>query len=940
MKNGEKGSKKRIGHIVSHTHWDREWRYPVWETRLILVEFMDELIDLLEEDAYPGFLMDGQCTPVLDYLEIRPEQRERVEKLVSAGKLSIGPWLTLPDEYPVDGEALVRNLLIGTRKSNELGGAMMIAYTPFGWGQTAQLAQIYAGFGMDVALIGKRVNKDRAPKSEFIWRSPDGSELLATRFGEMGRQNFYFYVHLSALFGFDHFGPKWNYVWKEGRLAYHRADDEQYEQDHFWIDAPAKWYPEYLTRERLDQTWATTDDSVLENDRLMMNGCDYATGQPMFPEMLARINELDADTDREWVHETLADFVQVMRSKIDWSKLPVVHGELRDGPSNANTGNALTTRLYLKRWNKHAQNMLIRFAEPLSFAAAMFGAEYPVKFVQTAWENLLNSHPHDSINGVTQDKTVEDVMGRLSQVVDISQSLGNRAMQQLVKRIDMSEFADEDVLIVAFNPLPYPRREVAKAWVNIPLETPMLDVHMFDVDGKPIDTQWQGVTREQYCVAEMHTRAWPFNCQRHLLYFDTGEIPAGGYKIFRAGPGRGDLMGAQYGGFMTRTGTLLKAPNIIENAYLRVVMNPDGTFDLTDKERKRTYAGLNYYEDRGEFGSYWINQRPMLDQVHTSQSSTARIWVEETGPVQTTLVSEVTMRIPKRGDKELNRRGGEIEDFVIKTAVTLRSGARQVEVTVEFDNRCEDHFLRAMFPTGLKGATHADAGGHFIVDRRPIRPQGPTEDTVWIEMATLPQNNFVDLSDGKVGIAFLNDSLMEYEVVDSLDRVVALSLLRCVRNWVCTEGRCGSGWPSQKGGQCLGKHKIRYAIMPHAGNWEDANVPLEAEKFNIPLRLVQTRTHEGSLPAKQASLFAFDNPKLRFSAVKKTEDRTTFVVRFYNPTGEVQKGNLVLAGSVANAWYTDLNEKRLEKIGLRSAHKIPVTAEPQKIVTVEFRLKR
>ena len=100
----KKQNKKKTAHIVSHTHWDREWRYPLWETRHMLRDFMDELVDVLESGAYPGFLLDGQVIPVLDYLDMRPDKEEAVKKLVSSGKLEVGPWYILPDEFPVDGE--------------------------------------------------------------------------------------------------------------------------------------------------------------------------------------------------------------------------------------------------------------------------------------------------------------------------------------------------------------------------------------------------------------------------------------------------------------------------------------------------------------------------------------------------------------------------------------------------------------------------------------------------------------------------------------------------------------------------------------------------------------------------------------------------------------------------------------------------------------------
>jgi len=948
MKGKAKKRKTRVAHIVSHTHWDREWRYPIWETRLLLVDFMDELIAVLESGRYPGFVLDGQVAPVLDYLDVRPEMRERLKALVTAGKLQIGPWFILPDEYPVDGESLVRSLLWGGRRAEALGGVFRVGYTSFGWGQTAQLPQIYAGFGIDVAMVGKRVGKHRAPHSEFLWRAPDGSELLATRFGELGRQNFYFKVHLSALFGVDHEGPDWRYDWSQGGIAYHRADREQMEQDHQRLDAPARWYPESITPEMIEAVWATTDDSVLDHDRLMMNGCDYTASQPMFPEMVERLNAADPAKDREWIHTTMPAFIEVMKQKTDPSKLTVVEGELRDGPAGAVTGNALTTRLYLKRQNKHAQNLLIRFAEPLSVIAQMHGAPPQRVLLDRAWQFLLESHPHDSVNGVTQDLTVLDVGARLGQVAELAQALGNRAMQDLVRRIDTSAFAEGDVLLVAFNPSPYPRREVAEAWITMPDQGPSTnwpntpaEPRLFDAEGRAMATQWAGCTPETYCVAELHTRAFPYSCQRHRVFFDTGEVPAGGYKAFRAGTMDEDHQeDVAWADSQARTGTLLQSPDAMENEFLRVRMNPNGTFDLTDKGLGRTFAGLNYYEDRGEHGDYWINQRPMADQVHTSLGCAARIWSEESGPVQATLISEVTLRLPVHGNKELQRRGEDLAELTIRTAVTLRASAQQVEVAVSFENRHEDHYLRVLFPTGLAGATHADAGGHYVVDRRPIRPQGPSADSVWPDMATLPQNNFVDLSDGKVGLAFLNDSLMEYEVVDNAERTVALSLLRAVRNWICTETRVGSGFPSQKGGQCLGRHHIRYALRPHVGDWQAANISLAAEQFNVPLRLVQTRRNAGSLPAKQASLFEIDNSTLRFAALKPAEGRDSAIVRIYNPTAKRQRGRICFAVPVRKAWLTDLNETRQRALKVAKAGVVPVTAEPFQIVTVEVALSK
>lgn len=940
--------KERIAYVVSHTHWDREWRWPIWETRSMLIAFMEELIKVLESGSYAGFLLDGQVIPVLDYLEFRPEMSERIKSLILSGKLQIGPWYTLPDEYPVDGEALIRNLLWGRRKANELGSNFNVGYTSFGWGQTAQLAQIYDGFGIDFAMVGKRVSEERAPKSEFIWESPDGSRLLSTRLGKDGRANFYFNAHLSILFGIDHKKGDWKYDWSNGGIAYHRADHEQTEQDHFRLDAPTKWHPEMVTPSLLEALWNTTEDSVVKDIRLMMNGCDYTAAQLMLAEMLKKFNEVDAGSNRKWVQTTMPEFIELMKSKIDCSKLTIVKGELRDGPAGPLTGNALSTRLYLKQLNKLAQNMLIRFAEPMAAIASITGSDYPEKFIEKAWQFLLESQPHDSINGATQDKTANDVYNRLEQVIDISQTVGNAAMQQLISRIDMSNFDDKDVLITIFNSMPYERKEIIEAWINMPDTRPRNEtwrayrppegLQIFDAQGNPMNTQNQGFTSETYSVSQLHSRAFPYNCLRHKLFFDSGKIPAGGYKVFRANVIEENNK-TKWSDSIAQTGTLLVAPNRLENEYLVVEMNSNGTFDLTDKKTGNRFSSLNYYHDRGESGDYWFNERPMFDQAHTSLGCSARIWAQESGPLQSTLVSEISMLLPKKCIKEQKRRSEQLEPLIIKTAVTLKAEKPYAEINVEFENRHEDHYLRAMFPTGLSDAEVADAGGHFIVDSRSIRPQGPTETSVWPDMATQPVNNFLDISEGKNGFAVLTDNLTEYEVMSDENRTIALSLLRAVGNWICTETRVGSGFPSQKGGQCLMLQKIHYALMPHKGNWIDADIPLYAELFNVPVRPVQTRKHSGCIEATQLSIFVIDNIALRFSTLKKAENNANLIARLYNPTAQTQKTNLKFAAEINNAWLIRLDETRQTQLEIVNANSIQISIKPYKIVTVEFDLK-
>src|SRR5256886_14330909 len=164
--------------LVPHAHWDREWYRPFQSFRISLVDVVDEVLDRLEAEPGLRFTLDGQLATVDDYLEIRPEAEARIRKLVGEGRLAIGPWKTLMDEFLVDGETIVRNLEAGLARAAELGGPMRVGYLPDMFGHVAQMPQILRSAGIETAVLWRGVPA-AVDRHRFLWESPDGSAVVA-----------------------------------------------------------------------------------------------------------------------------------------------------------------------------------------------------------------------------------------------------------------------------------------------------------------------------------------------------------------------------------------------------------------------------------------------------------------------------------------------------------------------------------------------------------------------------------------------------------------------------------------------------------------------------------------------------------------------------------------------------------------------------------------
>jgi alpha-mannosidase len=927
-------------HVIPNTHWDREWLYNFQETRMMLVEFLDLLLDVLDsEPEYKSFTLDGQSVPIDDYLELRPENRARVEKHVADGRLLIGPWYTLPECFTVNGESLVRNLTYGHRVSRAYGGVMKVGYTAFSYGQNSQMPQIYAGFGVESMLFYHGVSHDDVA-NEFIFEGADGTRILGSQMSSGARYNFYHNVYRPAVFG-KTIGERM-YTWPEGGLPFHLCREDRAAGHHILLD-PVRG----LDRERARACIASLRDAeaAIATTPYLAFMMGHDSSLPDLVEMELIKEGRKVLKDDALFHSRLPDLMDKVKKAV--KNLTVLKGEQRT-PVLMNQrihlySDVLSSRTRVKRLNALAEQTLQRWAEPFAALAWRLGAEFPGAALDLAWKTLLKSQPHDSISQSGVDDIERDVIDRLRQTSNLSNAVLLRSLQHIQRRIDNSKSSPDDVFITVFNASPCPRSEVVTAVVDVPRTSAMSAFEVADAGAgtpahrKPAPVQF--ATRKPHHAVINHAAdaTYMLESEQVKFHFQANDVPAFGYSTFRLVPtktfGRGGLVCGQHA---------------MENEHLRVQINGDGTLTLLHKASGVRYEGLHYFEDGGEVGNAWMHIEPAIDRIVSSIGAPVSIALEEDGPLLARYRIDIDMLIPSGFDEDggdpwqrldgggsAARRSEERVPLRITSFVTLRKGAQSVEVTTRFNNTAPYHRLRVLFPTRRRTTTcHVETP--FDVVERPAEYGA---DSPWqAANATFPVQRFVDMSDKQGGLAIVNDGLREYEITSGEGRAIAMTLLRAYEIALTTVSKRWERHPEMGLSQCPGEHAFCYRIYPHKGSWDQAEVYNEVEGLAVPLELAQAGPHGGDLPQRLGFL-SVEPSNAVLSALKQSEDGAGVVLRIFNPTEKALDATIKTYAAIRSAHLVTLEEQPLKKLAVQSKS-VKVALGPKKIVTVKLDLQQ
>ena len=902
-------------HVISHTHWDREWYLTHEQFRFRLVALVDRLLDLLDSDPnYKHFHLDGQTIILEDYLEIRPEQEPRLRKAIEDGRILIGPWYVMPDEFLVSGESLVRNLQRGHRISREFGRPMPVGYLPDLFGHVGQMPQIWRQFGIDNTILWRGFGGRDA---EYWWDAPDGSRLLMMHLPPEG------YCNATRI------------VFDPGAMM-----------------ARAK--------EKVDFERARTHTG----QALLMNGVDHVEPHIAIP---ALIENLSALPGQRATHSTLPDYVAAVRHAVEADRPPLgtIVGELRTGTDYANLlPGVLSARAYLKQQNAHVQTLLESYAEPLSVMAETAVVQalrpagtfrYPSGQIRHAWKTLLQNHPHDSICGCSIDAVHEENMTRFARARQVGDAIVETALDAIADEVSTPSVFGV-IRVVAVSTDAADRAQIVEASIDLPVDSAepwrLVDVQALDrpvafwpvdetivgvtgPDGRPVEFQVLGEERLVTHVMSRYETPWALNVRRIRLLWWAPALPSCGYAVFdlsvgpadsAAPPGRRLVSGSE---------------RFAENERLKLTVGDDGTFEVSDKATGVTYHRVAAIEDVGDVGDEYNYAPPPSDRrVTSADARVASIARVGGGPLRAGLRVELELPLPTSARADRQGRATELVTVPVAIEATLDAGSPRVAFAVTVDNRARDHRLRLLFPTGASHVEAARADTAFDVITRPARIPVPATIRNESPVSSLPMISMVDAGDSETGATVLGKGVMEYEITEG-EPAIAMTLIRAVgdlsRNDLSTRPSGHAGPPvATPGAQCQGVQRFELAFEPHGPAPLAGELLASARAQNIRPIVTTARRRGGGGPLTR-SFLRIDRRvgDVVLSALKQAEDRSSTIVRVFNPGDEAASVVLRLDVPIVKAFVVNFLEERQEALAIKDGG-VSLVLAPKRIQTIEF----
>ncbi len=840
---------RRIVHVVFTTHWDREWVQSFEQYRYRLIRLFDKLLDILEAEKTLVFVFDGQTIVLEDYLQIRPENRPRIEKLAFAGRLVFGPWYVLSDLFLEGDEAIVRNLLTGFALASRYGGAMMEGYVPDSFGVIATLPSILNGFGIRCVNMGRgsKAHRRRRDTALFRWTAKDGSSLLAMDIG---------------------YGNALEFTYPD-----------------IWQDI-ARFTPNPTSIARAAEHFLQQAASAFPTESIYASaGVDH---MEMRAGMGGLLELLNATRDEAFISSTPARFFCEVEAEIaaHGIELESVSGMMRgDLQSPMNLQGVLSTDIPLKQGNRACELTLTCLLEPLAVVGRLLTGYDHSPVLRHAWRLLLAVQPHDSICACSDDKTMIDVHARLKSARELCAIATERMMHDILP----CGVAQAETLpaLAIFNGLPGRGVDAFDVPVRLPLGLPEDAYDIINDLGARVGTLHVIGRRqkdlETVCATDIDLMRLACKAPRadrpHDALFSLCR--AEGAMDFGACAGLVSLGLAKK--CRPQAGQRIATASCIDNGLVSVAIAGDGRVTFTDKASGRVWQNLAWFEDEADVGNTYdflalAGDAPRLSWKEAKASTRLVRHDSDVFALELTLVWDLPAHVVNCPAEALptgapatstGARSGRMITHLFTTVFTIRDGLPRVDVRTVIENRSVGHRLRLGLAFERRAPLYA--GAHFSI-----------QEYDWADATdrfpTRPFTGFIGCDDG---LALLCKGLYEFEARRRNDGGDVL--VTCCRSTDRLGPAAGCDYEDLEHSKALCRHEIDYAFAV-------ASSPVAA--LRMAQAFVSPLLAHGYIPGDQGplslELVSVANPAVVVSALKRAEAGNGVIVRFWNAhaTGE------------------------------------------------------
>lgn len=882
--------KQKKVYVVPHSHWDREWYFTIEDSNLLLVENMDRLMDVMEKDPeYTGYVFDAQSSIIDEYLKIRPEEKERLSRLIADKRIFVGPWYTQADSLLVNRESLIRNLMYGTRIAEKMGHSLNVGYLPDIFGQNTYLPSLFKEFDIDYSVLQRGIYTDQLNGDlNFTWQSPDGESVKAN--------NIYF-----------GYGP--------GKFL---SDDPQYMEERL-----------LPILEKIADLNASTDNLLLPA------GGDQVLVREHFPETVKKLNE--KDDKHEYVLSDYETFMKDTWQEGDFKN--VIEGELIATQKSRIHNTIRSQRYDIKKLNDLAEEKVIYELEPLASFASTLGFKYPQRWLDEMWKMLFDVHAHDSIGGCNSDDTNQEIVNRLTKVIRIADGCLNLLKKQISEAV--SRKLGKDSIFVMFHLLP----KEFEGSKKVVLFTKEKGFGVRDLDGNPVlfdvlNQEYISGGKTIVVTAEGEKEVEAPGYYRNEVLLQNVKLPSMGYETFEVVEDE----------VIEHVAPKVEDNRAIQNESFRI-FEEDGRLHLTVKTLNKTISDFMKFENVADAGDSY-DFSPLAGDSPIYSREIESVYVEGSKAVEFMEVVHLLQVSKDLEERKVGDATGSLaivtrfelrrgEDF-IRVTHDIENEVKDHRVRVLLQTSVES-----------PDYSFGDQGFSLIQRPtvNPYMENWKKEKFAEAPVPIYPLENLAGVTNGELTSAVITKGIKEYELMKETGQL-ALTLFRSVGllgrdNLAWRPGRA-SGINNKvvytPDAQMQTKMSFEYAITVTEGhdvkqlfntvnNYRGHSVSYQKQALNTfeeRLDRFEIPYPVDILPAR-FSLFETEGD-LFLSTMKKAHDDDSVVLRLFNPS-EVEQTVLLRSEHIQSVLQTKLNEKIVIDV------KDEVTVRARGYVTLKLRMK-